>query len=180
MMNCTISENRCVNWAQGIHLNQASKCIISGNNVSDSTYQGINIRYSDNNTIIKNRIINSTEHGLVFVGTSEFNVVYNNTFINNGNVAEYTIDGERSGSLSSQGYDEGSDNVWYDTNSNTGNIWSDYSGFGSYAIDGPAHSIDPYPSSLEPYQVHIIIFSILTVSVLAIFLLVVGYRRMRR
>jgi parallel beta-helix repeat protein len=178
-INCTISENRCVNWAQGIHLNQASQCIISRNNVSDSTYQGINIRYSDNNTIIGNRIINSTQHGLAFVGTSSFNVVCNNTFINNGNVAEYTIDNDHSGNLRSQGYDEGSDNIWYDMNSKTGNIWSDYSGFGSYAIDGPANSFDLYPISYQPSQVYIIItFS--TLFVLVIFLLLIGYRRIHK
>ena len=178
-INCTISENRCVNWAQGIHLNQASQCIISRNNVSDSTYQGINIRYSDNNTIVGNRIINSTQHGLVFVGTSSFNLVYNNTFINNGNVAEYTIDNDQSGNLRSQGYDEGSDNIWYDMTSKTGNIWSDYSGFGSYAIDGPANGFDLYPISSQPSQVYIVItFS--TLFVLAIFLLLIRYRRIHK
>jgi parallel beta-helix repeat protein len=178
-VNCTISDNRCANWAQGIHLNQASQCIISRNNVSDSTYQGINIRYSDNNTIIGNRIINSTQHGLVFVGTSGFNVVYNNTFISNGNVAEYTIDNDHSGSLHSQGYDEGSDNIWYDMGSKTGNIWSDYPGFGSYTIDGPANSFDLYPTSSQPSQVYIIIaFS--TALVLTIFLSVFGYRRLHK
>ena len=179
MVNCTILDNRCVNWAQGIHLNHASQCLISRNNVSDSTYQGINIRYSDYNTIIGNRIINSTQHGLAFVGTSSFNVVYNNTFINNGNVAEYTIDGERNGSLSSQGYDEGNNNMWYETNSRTGNLWSDYSGVGSYVIDGPSSSFDPYPFGSQPSEDYILI-SIFSVSVLIIILLVVGYRRIRR
>jgi parallel beta-helix repeat protein len=178
-VNCTVVENRCLKWTQGIHLNLASQCLILENNVSDSTYQGINIRYSDNNTIIGNRIINSTQHGLVFVGTSRFNVVYNNTFISNGNVTEYTIDGERSDILSSQGYDEGSNNTWYDTNSKTGNLWSDYSGVGSYAIDGPANSFDLYPASSQLSDVYIII-SIFTISVLAIIVLVVGYRRIHR
>ena len=132
--NCTIMENRCFNWAQGIHLNEASQCMISKNNVSDSTYQGINIRYSNNNTIINNRIINCAQHGLAFVGTSRFNKAYNNTFLNNGNVAEYLIDGQRNGTLSSQAYDEGTDNVWHDISSKTGNFWSDYSGYGSYAM----------------------------------------------
>lgn len=177
--NCTISDNRCINWGQGIHLNQASQCIISRNNVSDSTYQGINIRYSNNNTITRNRIANSTQHGLVFVGTSGFNVVYNNTFIGNGNVAEYTIDNTRNGSLRSQGYDEGSNNTWYDANSKTGNIWSDYSGFGSYGIDGPSNSFDLYPSGSSSSQVYIIIvFS--TALVLTLFLSVIGYRRFHK
>lgn len=179
--NCTISENRCVNFIQGIHLNEASHCRILKNDISNSNYQGINIRYSDNNTLIGNRIFNSTEHGLALVGTSTFNVVYNNTFIDNGNVAEYNIDGERTGDLTSQGYDEGSNNTWYDVNTNTGNLWSDYSGSGSYAIDGPASSVDPYPTIAQSSQDNtIIIISILTISVLAMVLIVVGSRRLHR
>jgi parallel beta-helix repeat protein len=177
--NCTISENACINWAEGIHLNHASQCTISRNNVSDSTYQGINIRYSNNNTITSNRIANSTQHGLAFVGTSRFNTVYNNTFVDNGHVTEYAIDGERNGTLRSQGYDEGSNNTWYDLNSNTGNFWSDYSGFGSYAIDGPANSFDPYPNNSKPSEVYLII-AISVFFVLTLFLLMFGYRRLRR
>ena len=179
-VNCTVSENRCNSWAQGIHLNQASHCIISRNNISDSTYQGINIRYSDNNTIINNRIFNSTQHGLLFVGTSSFNVAYNNTFINNGNTSEYTVDNDRIGTLNSQGYDEGSDNIWYDIDSKTGNVWNDYSGHGSYAIDGPANSFDLYPISSQSFQISALFVPILIISGLVIVLIALVYQRLRR
>ena len=179
-VNCTISENRCVNWAQGVHLNQASLCTISRNNISDSTYQGINIRYSDNNTIINNRIHNSTQHGLAFVGTSKSNVAYNNIFTDNGNVAEYEIDGERNGTLKSQGYDEGSNNTWYDLNSKIGNFWSDYSGYGSYTIDGPANNFDLYPIISDSSQIFVFITSILAISGIAISLIAISYRRLHK
>ncbi|TFH09705.1 MAG: hypothetical protein E4H14_03930 [Candidatus Thorarchaeota archaeon] len=184
MDNCTISRNRCMNWGQGIHLNDASRCLISSNNISDSTYQGINIRYSDNNTISGNRILNSSQHGLLFVGTSSFNVAYNNTFIENGNVAMYNIDGERTGNLISQGYDEGSNNVWHDIETETGNLWSDYSGNGSYAIDGPANNVDLYPIKYQPFQDNsdtiITIILIASISALAVILVLIGYRRLNK
>ena len=178
--NLTVLENRCENWAQGIHLNEVSQCLTSGNNISDSTYQGINIRYSNNNIITSNRITNSTQHGLVFVGTSSNNVAYDNTFIDNGNVDEYVIDNERTGTLTSQGYDEGDNNHWYDMNTNTGNWWSDYSGLGSYAIDGPADNTDPYPNHSQSSQnngdVMLAIILIGSLSAIVVVLLVVGFR----
>jgi hypothetical protein len=47
--------------------------------------------------------------------------------------------------LTSQGFDEGNNNTWYDASTEEGNLWNDYTGSGTYAIDGPANSIDPYP-----------------------------------
>jgi parallel beta-helix repeat protein len=146
---CKIIENRCTNFMQGIHLNHADNCDIIGNNFTDNNYQGINIRYSDGSTITGNLVRNNSQHGLAFVGTAEDNVVHSNTFIDNGDVETYRIDGERTGPLTSQGYDEGTNNTWYDIEAERGNWWSDYSGSGSYIIDGPSESIDLYPNRNE-------------------------------
>jgi len=147
--NCTITENRCSNFMQGIHLNGARGCFITDNNITDNNYQGINIRHSSWNTITGNIIENSTQHGLVFVVSANNNVAYQNRFIDNGNVETYVIDGEREGVLESQGYDEGNDNVWYDAASKVGNFWSDYSGEAAYSIDGPSDAQDLYPNGSQ-------------------------------
>lgn len=55
---------------QGIHLNNADDCIILDNYLYDINYQGINIRYSDSNNIIFNRISNAREHGVALIRTS--------------------------------------------------------------------------------------------------------------
>jgi parallel beta-helix repeat protein len=179
--NCTISNNRCINWAQGIHLNEVSHCSILRNNVSDGTYQGINVRYSNNNTVVGNRISGCVQHGLVLVGTSAFNTIYDNTFIENGNIAMYTVDNSRTGVLSSQGYDEGINNTWYNSNTERGNSWSDYFGSGAYAIDGPSNSSDLYPiNSQSPQDNFVTLLTIITIgsaSVVVVILLVIGYRR---
>ena len=60
-----------------------------------------------------------------------FTIIHHNIFINNGATV--------------QAYDEGTDNIWYDIETNEGNYWSEWSGTGEYLIDGSSGSIDPYP-----------------------------------
>jgi len=146
---CNITENECSNFMQGIHLNSASSCLISSNLINSNNYQGINIRYSNLNTITYNQIKNSEQHGIALVGTSSSNIIHHNTFINNSLTSQYTIDGERTGTTGSQGYDEGSNNKWYDEVGKYGNHWSDYSGSGTYSIDGSSASEDLYPLMLD-------------------------------
>ncbi|MHA2085859.1 MAG: hypothetical protein ACW992_11310, partial [Candidatus Thorarchaeota archaeon] len=52
----------------------------------------------------------------------------------------------------SQGFDEGRNNTWYDATTEEGNWWSDYSGSGTYIIDGPSNSADQYPIAGESQQ----------------------------
>lgn len=164
----TITSNECAYFMQGIHLNHAHSNIITNNIILASNYQGINIRYSDNNEITYNRIENSQQHGLAFVGSSHTNEIHHNTFINNSKVEEYTIDGERTGTIGSQGYDEGSSNTWYDEEGKYGNRWSDLQGRETYPIDGPANAEDIYPLELtynESASVSLVIFLLSFVSI---------------
>lgn len=142
----SILDNTCSNFAIAIHTNEASDMIISGNKVSDCIYHGISIRYSNSAEIINNRIENCTMFGVIIVGfTSSHSFVYQNTFIDNGLAETYNVDNERFGNITSQAYDEGMLNVWYHEGTKTGNTWSDYSGKGSYSIDGSSDSEDIYP-----------------------------------
>lgn len=145
MQNCTIYGNICTNLMQGIHLNNADDCIILDNYLYDIKSQGINIRYSDSNNIMFNRISNAKEHSIALVGTSSNNVIHHNILEGNTWSDTYNIDGINKGRPTSQGYDEGSQNTWYDSENEYGNMWSDYFGIGSYQIDGPANAIDLYP-----------------------------------
>lgn len=142
---CNITDNECSNFAQAIHLNIANDCLIKGNSIRSCNYQGINIRYSQRNEISYNIIEDTAQHGVAIVGTSYDNIIYQNSFCNNSKEEEYLIDGERTGEINSQGYDEGTNNTWYDEETKTGNRWTDYEGRGTYAIDGPANSEDKYP-----------------------------------
>jgi len=141
----TIQENEIANFMQGVHLNSAQHCTITGNRIPWSNYQGINIRNSHYNDITYNQINNAEEHGVAMVGSSSQNTIHHNRFVNNSKAETYNIDGERTGPINSQGYDEGYSNTWYDETNEYGNHWSDYDGSGSYAIDGPSSSVDLYP-----------------------------------
>jgi parallel beta-helix repeat protein len=149
---CNIISNECSNFMQGIHFNHGSSNIVYGNFIYVNNYQGINIRYSDSNIIRFNTIQDSEQHGLVYVGTASNNHASHNIFINNSKVDTYNIDGERTGTITSQGYDEGSNNIWYNETEQEGNRWSDYNGRGVYAIDGPSNSEDIYPLTVTETQ----------------------------
>ena len=145
--NCTIIGNTATNFAQGIHLNEASLCLIQNNIIYNNTYQGINIRYSSDNIVVGNTISNHNQHGLALVGTSNNNLLYNNILTQNGLDQEYSIDGERTGEIFSQAYDEGANNLWYHAATEQGNWWGDYQGAGAYPIDGPSGSVDSFPNN---------------------------------
>ncbi len=146
----TLIENNTISgFMQGIHLNEVNNCKIKGNNITQSYYQGINIRYSDYTEVTYNEIRNSNQHGVAIVGSSSNNnLIHHNSFINNSNEPTYRIDGERFGDITSQGYDEGSSNFWFDEDSKHGNWWGDYDGEGEYVLDGPSSASDKYPLQL--------------------------------
>ena len=171
--NSQIVNNTCCDFMQGIHFNYVQDCLIENNTFLRNKYQGINIRYSSSNQIINNTIQDTQQFGIVIVGrTSSYNSVYHNCLINNSIAEEYDIDGERFGTITSQGYDEGVHNMWYNESLKEGNRWSDYSGSGSYSIDGPSGFMDIYPfgraNSSQTYTTN-------TISGYPITLLIIGF-----
>lgn len=181
MQNSTIENNICTNFMQGIHLNYAGHCKIINNYIYDMNYQGINLRYSGSNLIRSNTIRNAREHAIALVGTSDINIIHHNTLDGNTWATSYNIDGQQYGAPSSQAYDEGAQNVWYDVINNEGNSWSNYFGIGTYKIDGPANSVDPYPSHTTGFTwfLLIVITSSIGVILIALIFIVRFYKRRR-
>jgi hypothetical protein len=99
--------------------------------------------------ITYNFLKDSSQHGLAIIGASSFNFIHHNKFIDNSLENTYTITDSRTGEISSQGYDEGNQNMWHDANTGHGNWWSDYFGGDVYEIDGSANSIDLYPQQIN-------------------------------
>jgi len=166
MQNCTISDNICTNFMHGIHLNGADDCIIYDNYLYNIHDQGISIRSSDSNSITYNQIKNSAKHGIALIGTSNSNVIHHNILEENAWSDSYNIDGTQINERpTSQGYDEGSDNIWYDSESKEGNAWSDYFGVGPYQIDGPSNAVDLYPSHTTGLTLLVIIISIASITI---------------
>jgi parallel beta-helix repeat protein len=177
---CNITSNECANFIQGIHLNYADSNYIYGNNIHGNHYQGINLRYSNLNTLIYNSVENSEQHGIALVGSSSNNIIHHNSIINNSKTEFYTIDGDPRGAIGSQGFDEGTSNIWYDVFGEYGNIWSDYNGRGSYAIDGPAESEDIYPIEITSNESDTLIAFNIPLTIICVGLLITLMKRRRK
>ena len=181
MQNSTIENNTCTNFMQGIHLNYVGHCKIIDNYIYDVNYQGINLRYSGSNLIQSNTIRNAREHSIALVGTSDNNVIHHNTLDGNTWTTSYNIDGQQYGAPSSQAYDEGSQNLWYDSINKEGNSWSDYFGIGTYKIDGPSNSIDLYPSHTTGFTWFLLIIITSSIgAVLIVFIFIVRFYKKKR
>ena len=146
--NCKILENEVTynanktwqlftSWG-GIYLYQSSINVIEENNVSNNYYNGLTLNRCYNNTIIKNLLKNNTEKGIEIRDnlTPGYNIIYYNTFLENGLNAE----------------DNGTNNMW--DNGIIGNYWDDYGGVDAnddsigdtpYQIQGEAGSVDNLP-----------------------------------
>ena len=169
-----ITENTCINSGQGIRTIYANFITITGNKISNCVYQGINIHHSHFNNITYNLITNCTDFGVALVGSITYSIlVHHNDFIDNAQKERYDIDGELFGNITSQAFDNGVLNVWYEEESKTGNYWSTYSGKGNYSIDGSSESFDLYPvkkeinrSSFQFAVTLITLLSLISVSVL--------------
>lgn len=126
-----ITKNTCSENFGGILLAYDSH----NNTVTDNNFLfnniGVRIFDSNYNEISYNWINNSVTYGVSINYASDYNIIHHNYFTDSGET--------------SQAYDDGENNDWYDDTVNEGNIWSDYSGTGDYLIAGTAGSYDIYP-----------------------------------
>ena len=107
------------------------------NNICDNNYVGIYIENSDSCIVTYNLLEENEIYGVFLDPDSDNNTIHNNNFVDNN------LGGFIGGF--SQACDHGTTNVWYDTETFEGNVWSDWSGVGSYVIDGLAGASDLYP-----------------------------------
>lgn len=110
-----ISGNNIADNIVGINLGNSYGNILSDNNITGNTWQGIDISYSSNNTISGNNITENDDYGiLIRGGFSQNNVIYHNSFIDNGqgHVRCETV----------------ASNTWDNGYPSGGNYWDDYAG----------------------------------------------------
>ncbi|MHA1347960.1 MAG: NosD domain-containing protein [Candidatus Heimdallarchaeaceae archaeon] len=103
------------------------------NYISNGTIGTFLLDNVDNFTVLDNTYSAMAAYGLAFQN-SDNNVAYHNNFINCGALT--------------YGYDDGTNNFWYNVSLQEGNYWSNWVS-GAYAIDGPAGSMDLYPLSSQ-------------------------------
>lgn len=135
--NANITLNHCQNnREQSIRILNSDECSLNNNTIS-SNKVGVIVNDTLTTTIAFNKIHGSNSYGLSFLGSSSDNLVYQNSFKNNN------LGG------SSQGYDEGTNNIWYNNVTKKGNYWLDRVS-GNYSIDGPSNSEDIYCLDEDP------------------------------
>lgn len=133
-------------------------CIIENNIILSNTLDGLSLYYCDSLTVRNNEIYDSGKNSLYLRETDNC-YFYQNIFAQYGdygisvqensanNIFYFNIISNNIDSGTSEAIDNGVGNYWYNTSSNTGNYWYDWSGSGSYTIDGTAGSYDLYPLS---------------------------------
>ncbi len=143
-----VVNNSCSGFTIGVHTNYANGCVFHYNNFSYNAYQGMGLRYSNDCVITRNTVVGNGAHGIFIIRDSTGNRVYNNTVSGNSAIKSYQWDNIYSFTVTSQGCDEGRGNTWYDEETQTGNLWSDYDGVGDYLLDGSAGAVDRYPAAV--------------------------------
>ncbi len=154
---CTLIKNTCSNNGyDGIEANGSNNSLTQ-NNCNENRW-GIRLWRANSGLFTYNLLEDNEEYGIMISSDSHNNIIHHNIFINNNPNG------------TSQAYDDGEKNVWYDEKKKNGNYWSDWNETGSYFIDGSAKSTDPFPLSKIPKKIDfnfmILVSSIIFVTVL--------------
>ncbi|MBN1802231.1 MAG: right-handed parallel beta-helix repeat-containing protein [Candidatus Lokiarchaeota archaeon] len=150
--NINISNNTCNENQDGIDVWFIDNITISGNTASLNQYHGLYLMWCNNGTISENNASNNLETGITLNADSSENIITKNLLINNdlyGMVLDSS--GVKNNTIWLNSFvdngihakDDGAYNQW--DNGGIGNFWDDYSGTGSYFIQGTATSEDRYP-----------------------------------
>jgi parallel beta-helix repeat protein len=127
--------NTVRNCELGIHLALSETSIFNHNRVLFN-YEGLWLAEISACTITENLVAYNKEFGIELSSGDSPNRVFNNTI---GYNQEYLNEPEHNAQ------DYGDNNIW-DDNISLGNAWSDYTGEGVYSIEGPANSVDRFPT----------------------------------
>jgi len=130
------SKNKCLRNSQ-IGLNFEDTHRFADSNITDNIFfaNRIGIRletFVEYANISYNLFQENRNYGIELLDHVENITIHHNTFFDNN------PDG------SSQGYDEQTENIWFDLDAEEGNYWSDWIGEGWYLIDG-GDNADIYP-----------------------------------
>ncbi len=119
-----------------IYLWSSSGINVENNTCIESNMWGIYLQTSDTCIITYNKIEGCAQYGVYLNDLSQNNILHHNNFTDNN------LGG------SSQGYDNGLNNIFYDIITLEGNWWTDWTGTTTYPIDGSANNEDPYPQGV--------------------------------
>ena len=130
--SANISFNNNIQNGDGVSIFYSDNILITNNSCIENTNYGIYLSRSKSCNITYNVLKENEYYGVVLGRYTEFCAVHHNYFIDNN------LGG------TSQAYDHGYNNIFYDIETEEGNWWNDwYEGY--YDIDGNTLSVDYYP-----------------------------------
>ncbi len=156
-----VTENCCTDNDYGLYVTTGSwYATFTKNTCSHNLIYGIISEGSKECTFQYNFISHNTHYGLYLTNNSKGSTIAYNHIVDNN------LGG------SSQAYDDGEGNIWYDEEQQMGNHWSDWKKEG-YNIDGSAGSVDLYPldENLERLPLRTdanVLYSVLSLGVLTL------------
>ncbi len=121
------------NERDGIMIYSVYDSEIISNTIEFNGWYGIRSWDTHRCRMTYNLIRNNTEYGVALDENSRLNSIHHNYFVHNN------IEG------SSQAYDSGKDNTWFDEDTLEGNYWSDCEQNSTYHINGKTENNDLYP-----------------------------------
>ncbi|MBD3408222.1 MAG: hypothetical protein GF411_19020 [Candidatus Lokiarchaeota archaeon] len=130
--NCTLdSIISSSNGNQGFYLSSSTNCTLTHNTASANGEYGF-LLYQSTNCTLTNNTASSNDYGILLSQSSECNIYYNILFDNTINA-----------------HDGGNTNDWDD--GVLGNYYDDFSGTGTYSINGATGSVDHHPYHTSAY-----------------------------
>ncbi len=162
----TLKNNTCSGNNQGIHLGFSKNATIMYNSLLNNNHKGIYLAGSDDCTVVSNTCSNNDigiSINVVHYGDPRFDVPsddcilsYNlltendnygvdvikkckNSIIHHNSFIDNNLEG------TSQAFDNGTNSIWYEAETEEGNHWNEWDSKDPYTIDGTANSTDPYP-----------------------------------
>ena len=186
LFDSAVMNNYCQdNNEIGIDIAYSSDVIIENNNCQNNKHSGFILSACSNSIVTKNTCkynrrgirlgciffpatdeIVPTSSCLITFNIFQQNVEYGVTIGEYEGVFSYNITIHHNSFIgnnregTSQGYDEGRDNFWFDKDKQEGNYWSEWDSKKPYIIDGIANSTDLYPlnENLETINFEFVMF----------------------
>ncbi len=137
--NSKITYNHCKKG--NILLEDLNSVLVDHNIVQEHSFAGIRLVNAKNCTLTWNALIANQYGGIELNGDTNNLLIHHNAVAMTGNTNN------------SQAIDNGFNNSWYDSTTQKGNYWRDYSGNGTYFIDGDAKTNDSYPLLDSPLNI---------------------------
>lgn len=133
--NSTIMKNEINhNRNQGIYISGTTNSLVYENTIAFNRNYGIYVTNSIQGTISTNLVFGTEGYAVFLSSSTQYFLIYRNTFIDNEPIIG-----------SSQAFDSGFHNYWYQPDVKIGNYWSNKGSKKTYAIDGDANNQDLHP-----------------------------------